>query len=226
MAFGNGGSGSRDFRLLVFDWDGTLIDSIGSIVSCMHATVAELGIPRIEDATIRSTIGLGLADTLEILMPEAEEPLRRRVVECYRKHWLGGFADRHALIQGAREVLEGLGRQGYWLAVATGKGRSGFDRDVARFDLADLFLATRTTSEAPSKPSPAMVLDLLDELGVAAEETLMVGDTPHDLRMAEAAGVAAVGVCSGSACEEDLRDLGPAAILPDVTHLPPWLQRP
>lgn len=212
------------YRLLVFDWDGTIIDSIGSIVACMHATVAELGLPRIADETIRGTIGLGLSDTLEILMPGAEESLQRRVLECYRRHWIGGFCDRHSLVGGARGVLEALGRDGYLLAVATGKGRRGFERDIARFGLADLFLATRTVDEAPSKPSPGMVLDLLDELGVEAEEALMIGDTPHDLRMAANAGVAAVAVCSGSACEADLRRLAPAAVLPDVTHLDPWLR--
>lgn len=218
------GSRDRRYRLLVFDWDGTIIDSIGSIVGCMNATVAELGLPKIADDTIRGTIGLGLSDTLEILMPGSEEPLQRRVLECYRRHWLGGWADRHALIGGAHEALVTLGRDGYWLAVATGKGRRGFERDVARFGLADLFLATRTVDEAPSKPSPDMILDLLGELGVGAEEALMVGDTPHDLRMAAAAGVTAVGVCSGSACEAELEGLEPAAVLPDVTHLDRWLR--
>jgi phosphoglycolate phosphatase len=213
------------YRLLVFDWDGTIIDSIGSIVCCMQATVAELGLPEIAAATIRGTIGLGLQDTLEILMPGAEEPIQRRVLECYRRHWLGGWADRHSLIGGAQEVLRSLGRAGYQLAIATGKSRRGFERDVTRFGIGDLFLATRTVDEAPSKPSPDMVLDLLAELGVDAGEALMVGDTPHDLRMAANAGVAAVGVCSGSAGEAELRRLEPAAVLPDVTHLPDWLKR-
>jgi phosphoglycolate phosphatase len=219
------GNGDLSYRLLVFDWDGTILDSIGSIVGCMNATVAELGLPDIADETIRGTIGLGLSDTLEILMPGSEEPLQRRVLECYRRHWLGGWADRHALVTGAHEALLALERDGYWLAVATGKGRPGFERDVARFGLGELFLATRTVDEAPSKPSPDMILGLLDELGVRAEEALMVGDTPHDLRMAAAAGVAAVGVCSGSACRTELRSHEPAAVLPDVTHLAAWLGR-
>jgi phosphoglycolate phosphatase len=219
------GNGDLSYRLLVFDWDGTIIDSIGSIVGCMNATVAELGLPDIADETIRGTIGLGLSDTLEILMPGSEEPLQRRVLECYRRHWLGGWADRHALVTGAHEALLALERDGYWLAVATGKGRRGFERDVARFGLGELFLATRTVDEAPSKPCPDMILGLLDELGVRAEEALMVGDTPHDLRMAAAAGVAAVGVCSGSACRTELRSHEPAAVLPDVTHLAAWLGR-
>jgi phosphoglycolate phosphatase len=217
------GNGDRRFRLLVFDWDGTIIDSIGSIVGCMNATVAELGLPEIADETIRGTIGLGLSDTLEILMPGSGEPLRRRVVECYRRHWLGGWADRHALIAGAHEALLALGRDGYWLSVATGKGRRGFERDVARFGLAELFLATRTVDEAPSKPSPDMILGLLDELGVRPDEALMVGDTLHDLRMAAAARVPAVGVCSGSACRSELEGHDPAGVLPDVTHLAHWL---
>lgn len=215
----------RPYRLLVFDWDGTIIDSIASIVACMNATVAELGLPEIEDATIRGTIGLGLADTLDILMPGTDPGLHGRVLECYRRHWLGGYADRHSLLVGAHEALRALGREGYWLAVATGKSRRGFEHDAARFGIGDLFLATRTVDEAPSKPSPEMVLDLLAELGVSPGEALMVGDTPHDLRMAANAGVASIGVCSGSACEAELRRLAPAAVLPDVTHLPDWLSR-
>lgn len=213
----------RSIRLLVFDWDGTLVDSIASIVGCMHATTGELGLPSIPEETIRSTIGLGLRDTLEALLPEAGTELRQRVVACYRERWLGGWGDRHPMIRGARETLEALGREGYRLAVATGKSRAGLDRDLARFGVADLFLATRTPDEAPGKPHPGMVVAILEELGVAPAEALVVGDTPHDLRMAAGAGTPAVAVTSGSAGRDELADLRPLAVLDDVTHLPGWL---
>lgn len=216
-------SAPAPYRLLVFDWDGTLVDSIGSIVSCMHATTAELGLPELDEETIRETIGLGLRDTLEALLPEAGAELQRRVVECYRDHWLGGWADRHPMIRGARATLERLEREGYWLALATGKSRAGLTRDLGRFGVADLFLATRTPDEAPGKPSPGMVEAILDELGVPPAEALVVGDTPHDLRMAASAATPAVAVASGSASREVLTRLRPLAVLDDVTHLPGWL---
>lgn len=210
-------------RVLVFDWDGTLVDSIGSIVGCMHATTEELGLPEIPEETIRNTIGLGLRDTLEALLPEAGDELRRRVVACYRERWLGSWADRPPMIRGARETLDALARAGYALAVATGKSRAGLSRDLARFGLAERFLATRTPDEAPGKPHPGMVEGILDELGVTPTEALVVGDTLHDLRMAAGAGTPAVAVASGSASREQLAELRPLAILEDVTELPDWL---
>lgn len=218
-------SHAAPYRLLVFDWDGTLIDSIGSIVACMHATVAELGLPALDDEAVRGTIGLGLRDTLDILLPGTGPDLRTRVVECYRRHWLGGWADRHALICGVEAVLDELAAAGYQLAVATGKSRRGLDRDLARCRIGDRFLATRTADETAGKPSPVMLREILDELAVAAEEALLIGDTLHDLRMAANAGVPAVAVASGSAPVEELRSLEPLAVLPDVTHLPAWLRR-
>lgn len=212
------------YRLLVFDWDGTLIDSIASIVGCMHATVAELGLPEVDDEAVRRTIGLGLGDTLEILLPGTGPELHGRVVECYRRHWLGGWADRYAFIRGVEPVLDELSGAGYGLAVATGKSRRGLDRDLARLGVGDRFLATRTADETAGKPSPLMLREILDELGVTAEEALLVGDTLHDLRMAANAGVEAVAVASGSAAEEELLSLDPLAVLPDVTHLPGWLR--
>lgn len=212
------------YPLLVFDWDGTLIDSIASIVACMQATVAELDLPALADEEVRRTIGLGLRETLEILLPGTDDELHARVVACYRKHWLGTWADRHPLIRGAETVLDELAGTGHRLALATGKSRRGLDRDLARFGLHDRFVATRTADETAGKPSPVMLLEILAEVGLPAGEALLVGDTPHDLRMAANAGVHAVAVTSGSADAEELRHLGPLAVLPDVTYLPGWLR--
>lgn len=210
------------YRLLVFDWDGTLMDSIGTIVACMEATVAELGLPTVTQSAIRATIGLGLREAVDDLYPEGGDELYHRVVTAYRRRWLGGFAAGQNLFPGARQALERLADQGYWLAVATGKGRMGLDYDLERTGMAPMFLATRTVSESPAKPSPAMVHEILDELGVRADEALVVGDTTHDLDMATAAG--AVGVICGSSTEEQLATRQPLAILPRVADLPDWLQ--
>jgi len=212
------------YRLLVFDWDGTLMDSIGTIVACMDATVAELGLPPLPEGAIRATIGLGLRETMDELYPDGGDELFRRVVDAYRRRWLGGFAAGQGLFPGARETLERLADEGYWLAVATGKGRMGLDYDFERTGVAGLFLATRTVSESPAKPSPAMVHEILDELGVRADEALVIGDTTHDLDMAAAAGIPAVGVTSGSSTGEQLATRKPLAILPGVSALPGWLE--
>jgi phosphoglycolate phosphatase len=213
------------YRLLVFDWDGTLMDSISTIVGCMAATVAELGLPTLREDAIRGTIGLGLREAVDELYPDGGDALFRQIVDSYRRRWLGGFADGQTLFAGARETLERLAEEGYWLTVATGKGRMGLDYDLRRTGIGGMFLTTRTTSESPPKPSPAMVHEILDELGVAAHEALVIGDTTHDLDMASAAGTSAVGVTSGSSTEEQLATREPLAILPKVSDLPGWLRR-
>lgn len=213
------------YELLVFDWDGTLVDSIATIVACMHATTDELGLPRRPDEVVRGTIGLGLPETLDELFPEGEAELLARVVDCYRRRWLGGFAERGTLFPDARRVLEELDEEGYRMAVATGKSRRGLDLDLERTGLEELFLATRTADETAGKPSPRMVEEILEEMGVAPERALVIGDTIHDLRMAAAAGTPAVAVASGSVEAEELARHEPLAILPGVEALPAWLRR-
>jgi len=212
------------YRLLVFDWDGTLMDSISTIVACMQATVDELGLPEIGDAAVRATIGLGLRETIDALYPDGGDDLFHRVVASYRRRWLGGFSDHQTLFAGARETLEGLAEDGYWLAVATGKSRVGLDRDLERTGVRELFLATRTVSESPGKPSPGMIHEIFDELGVGPAEALIIGDTTHDLDMAHNAGAPAVAVTSGSGSEDELATRAPLAILPSVNGLPGWLK--
>lgn len=224
------------YRLLVFDWDGTLMDSISTIVACMGATVAELGLPTLDEDAIRGTIGLGLREAVDALYPlylekgnavgekEEQDALYRRIVTAYRERWVGGFADGQNLFAGARATLDRLAEAGYWLAVATGKSRGGLERDLERTGIRDLFLTTRTVSESPAKPSPAMVYEILDELGVGLDEALVIGDTTHDLDMARSAGAAAVAVTSGSCSEEELATREPLAILPSVNRLPDWLR--
>lgn len=211
------------YRLVIFDWDGTLLDSVASIVECTQATLDELGVDGVAEKTIRGVIGLGLRETVEGICPGCDEALFQRVVETYRKHWFGGYSSRPVLFTGVTELVGELRRQGYLLAVATAKGRLGLDADLAATGLADRFDATRTVTESPGKPHPGMVLEILDELGVPAPEALVVGDTTHDLRMAANAGVAGVGVCSGSQPRAQLEALEPAGCLASAVELPAWL---
>jgi phosphoglycolate phosphatase len=213
----------RSFRLLVFDWDGTLMDSIGSIVACTRTVMDELGLGGVSDDTIRNTIGLGLRETVDVLCPGGDDTVFTSILECYRRHWVATWRDRPVLFEGVRESLEALAEDGYLLAVATGKTRRGLEHALAQTGLGGLFHGTRTVDEAFSKPHPQMLLDILEELGVRPQAAVMIGDTTYDLEMARNAGTAAVGVCSGSHCREELQGLKPLACLERVIEVRDWL---
>lgn len=215
---------ARSFRLLVFDWDGTLMDSIGSIVACTRATMVDLGLgDGVPEQTIRGTIGLGLRETMEILCPGGGDAMFLRILDGYRKHWVETWRDRPVLFDGVGGMLAALAEEGYLLAVATGKSRRGLEHALEQTELCGFFHATRTVDEAFSKPHPQMLLDILDELGVAPRSAVMIGDTTYDLKMAHGAGTAAVGVCSGSHGREELERLAPLACLAGVAEVPGWL---
>lgn len=212
------------YRLIVFDWDGTLMDSIATIVACAVDAATDVGAADPGTAgRIREAIGLGLDHTARHVVPESKAHLREAWVERYRHHWLNGYRDRPLLFPGVDQMLAELAGAGYWLAVATGKSRSGLDRDLAGTGQAHRFLATRTVSEALSKPHPQMLEDILAELGVSRRQALMVGDTTFDLDMANNAGVASVGVLTGSHDRHQLLASAPLVCLPAATELPAWL---
>ncbi|MEM7349408.1 MAG: HAD-IA family hydrolase [Acidobacteriota bacterium] len=216
---------NRQFRLLVFDWDGTLMDSSATIAACMTESFRDLGVEAPSEEAIRSTIGLGLGEVLQRLAPSFSEDDRRRWRAAYRKHWFGTYRERPALFARAAETIAELAGLDYWLAVATGKGRPGLDRDLEVTGLSRYFLTSRTADDAPSKPHPQMLLDIMEELGVGGAETLMIGDTTFDLAMAQSAGAAAVGVLTGAHPRSQLMGCEPLECLQDVTELPGWLGR-
>lgn len=213
----------NDFRLLVFDWDGTLMDSIGPIVACTQAVFADLGLEGVEEEKIRGTIGLGLRESIDYLVPGCTEETFQSVLERYRHHWVATYRDRPVMFAGVEAMLRNLAQEGWMVAVATGKSRRGLNHVLDQTGLRDVFHATRTVDEAFSKPHPKMVLDILDDLGVAPREALVIGDTTFDLEMARSAGTAAVGVCSGGHCREELLSFGPLTCLDRVVELPGWL---
>jgi phosphoglycolate phosphatase len=213
----------NSLRLLVFDWDGTLMDSIGPIVACTQAAIRELDLGDVPEATIRGTVGLGLRETIEVLSPGCDDQLFGRILEGYRKHWYATYRDMPLLFSGVGEMLRSLAEEGYLLAIATGKSRRGLDYVLDQTGLRELFQATRTADEAFSKPHPQMLFDILDELGVAPREAVMIGDTTFDLEMARSARTHGIGVCSGGHCREELLRLEPLACLDQVVELAPWL---
>jgi phosphoglycolate phosphatase len=213
------------FKLIVFDWDGTLMDSEARIVACIQAAFSDVGeVPPSHEAA-RDVIGLGLDEAMTLLWPDGEVDQRRRLIDRYRYHFLGASDTEARLFPGARELVEGLGRRGFLLAVATGKSRRGLESALASTGLKGLFNATRCADEAISKPHPEMLLQLMDELGTAPCETLMVGDTEYDMQMARNAGVGALAVCYGVHAPERLQMHGPLDCLSDLRDIPGWLER-
>lgn len=211
------------FSLLIFDWDGTLLDSISSIVECTQRALRDLDQPLVPDEQIRGAIGLGLRETVERFAPGCDEALFRAIVETYGRHWLETYCHQPRLFPGVRELLENLRQEGYLLGLATAKGRRGLNRDLEATGMGGFFLTTRTVDEARSKPHPQMILDIADELGATTDRTLMVGDTIHDLEMAHNARAAAVAVCSGSEGRTALEEARPLVCLDRATELPSWL---
>ncbi len=207
----------------MFDWDGTLMDSEAQIVSCLHGAINDLGLAPMTDDTVKNVIGLGLREAIDMLVPGRDEPFRQAFGEAYRKYWFGH--EGSSLFAGAREVLDTLREQNYLLGVATGKARRGLDRVLEQTGLTSYFDATRCADETPSKPHPQMLLELMNELGVEGQYTLMVGDTEYDMEMATNAGAGKVAVRSGVHSEERLQRHAPLACLEGVTEMPDWMSR-
>jgi phosphoglycolate phosphatase len=211
------------YRLIVFDWDGTLLDSASGIAECIQLAAADMSLPVPDRERASHVIGLGLHDSLRHAVPTLPESGYGEFIEHYRRHFLAR-EETMALFPGVPELLHGLRSRGHHLAVATGKSRKGLDRALAATGLGPLFAATRCGDETQPKPNPAMLLELLRELQSDAGSALMIGDTSHDLLMATNAGVDAVAVASGAHSAESLRSHSPRACLPNVAELPAWLK--
>jgi phosphoglycolate phosphatase len=210
------------YELLVFDWDGTLIDSAGAIVWCIQSACRDLGLPVPDDARASHVIGLGLRDALAYAVPGLPPEDYGQVVERYRAHFLARDADI-PLFPGAGAMLSGLRGRGHVLAIATGKSRAGLARALDNTGLRPLFAASRCADQCAPKPAPDMLIELMDELGTDEANTLMIGDTVHDLKMAASAGVPAVAVSYGAHAKDDLASLAPLACLESVGELTEWL---
>lgn len=213
------------FRLIVFDWDGTLMDSEAKIVACIQAAFEDIGERAPGREAARSIIGLGLMEAMAELWPGASQAQCSRVADRYRYHFLGPDETASALFPGARELLDWLMEQDYLLAVATGKSRRGLDSALDGTRLADRFHTTRCADETFSKPHPQMLLQIMDELGVSGTETLMVGDTEYDMQMANNAGTRALAVCYGVHDRERLLGQGPLDCLETLGEVRPWFER-
>lgn len=209
------------YRVIVFDWDGTIIDSASTIAECIRLAAADIGlaVPTREQAS--HVIGLGLHDALRYAVPDLRQEQMMEFVARYRYHFLSR-EDTMGLFEGMHALLEDLHRQ-KTLAIATGKSRRGLDRSLEATNLRSYFQASRCADETHPKPHPAMLLELMDEFGVSQHETLMIGDTSHDLEMARAAGVDALAVAYGAHPEGGLRACEPRGCVGSVPELREWL---
>lgn len=212
------------YKLLVFDWDGTLMDSEARIVGCLSMTLSDLGLPVPARDTLLNVIGLGLPEVATTLLPRTDTVLIRRFIDRYRYHFL---SDHHApaeLFPGAKEILTELDRQGYLLAVATGKGRRGLDRSLEDTGCSALISLSRCADETASKPHPRMLTEIMEVLDVEPGEALMIGDTEYDMLMARNARTDALAVSYGVHTRERLLACEPLGCLEAITDILGWLE--
>jgi len=214
---------AKRYDLIVFDWDGTVMDSTAVISGSIQAACRDLGLKVPDDETARHVIGLGLSQALRYAVPELPEAKYPELVERYRYHFLAQD-ESIPLFSGAKETIAELHAAGYWLGVATGKSKAGLSRAMEASSMNVYFHATRTADQTYSKPDPAMLFELMEELGVSAERTLMVGDTTHDLQMAHNARVDAVAVGHGAHPPEQLHELNPLTLAADFAELRTWFK--
>lgn len=210
-------------KLLICDWDGTLMDSEGTIVAAMSAAYRALGLPSPAYSAIRHIIGLSLEHAVSRLSPDLNAPLRAEIVTGYRRQY-AAIADTPLLFPGVRETLIALRSAGMYLAVATGKSRAGLAHAITQTGLEGLFAATRTADESEPKPSPAMLYDILDDLDLDVRAACMLGDTEYDLAMAAAAGMHGAAVSYGAHPPDQLRSHQPVFMLDDFLELPAHLE--
>jgi phosphoglycolate phosphatase len=217
---------ARRFDLIAFDWDGTLFDSTALIVRCIQKAVADVGGTVPTDQAASYVIGLGLMQALAHAAPDVPQDKYPELSEAYKRHY-GALQNEVSLFTGTLPMLQSLRARGHRLAVATGKSRRGLDeilqRNVDGTVLGHMFEASRTADQTAGKPDPMMLHELMAQLDVLPERTLMIGDTTHDLGLARNAGVASVGVSFGAHDHTAFAQFSPLFIAHNVAELQGWL---
>lgn len=206
----------KPVELIIFDWDGTLFDSVGQIVASLMFAARQFDQPLTEDAA-KSIIGLGLPEVAQVLFPTVPA-LHEQILQCYGDHYVANSTG-DAWFDGIGAMLRDLKAQGMKLAVATGKSRRGLDRVLAQTQSTDLFEITRAASETRSKPDPLMLAEILAFTGLQADQAIMVGDSSYDLEMAQNIHMPRIGVSYGVHSVDVLSQFNPMAIVSDVAML-------
>jgi len=215
---------SSEYKLLIFDWDGTLADSIGRIVTSMQEAAQRAGRAERDDEAIKGIIGLGLPEAILTLYPDMAAEQVIAVRPHYAHTYIALDAEPSPLFVGVVESLEAFRAQGYRLAVATGKARRGLDRVLKAHGWERFFDVTRAADETASKPDPLMLNQILAHCDMRSEQALMVGDASFDLLMARNAGIDSVAVSYGAQSIERLRDFDPVLEVDHFPELRGWLE--
>ena len=215
----------NQFSFIIFDWDGTLMDSTARIVSAMQATARQANLPEPSEQAVKSIIGLSMQAVMDEMFPDADKERREELFEIYRYQYVEGDTTPSPLFEGTIPLLDWLKSIDIPIAIATGKARIGLERVLKDVGLLGFFDYSICADEAHSKPHPQMVNRLLERAGKLHQETLVLGDSIHDLKMAKSAGVKAVGVTSGANSHAELDLYDPVVILERVCHLREWLQQ-
>lgn len=217
---------SKPYELLIFDWDGTLADSIGRIVEAMNAAAERAGEAPSADAAVKGIIGLALSEAISVLYPH----LDARQLEIFRQHYADIYTaldqQPSPLFEGVVESLEAFRSEGYRLAVATGKARRGLDRVLKANGWEGYFDITRAADETRGKPHPLMLEEILAHCRVEPGRALMVGDSAFDLQMASNAGMHSVAVGYGAMSLQALSEFGPQVCVEHFSQLREWLAGP
>lgn len=205
--------------LYIFDWDGTLLDSVPRIVASLRHAAERLSLPVLSDSAYADVIGLGLPQAITRLYPALDPGVAEAYREQYAQAFVAADGEPSSFFPGALETLLALRARGHRLAIATGKSRRGLDRVLRHHGLADFFDATRCADETASKPDPLMLHQIFAELDVPAARAVMVGDTEYDLEMAARAGAGSVGVSYGVHSRERLARHAPRRIIDSLPEL-------
>lgn len=209
----------KNYALIIFDWDGTLMDSVGRIVSSMQSASRHCKLTIPTNTAVKSIIGLSLPVALGQLFPHLSTEECDEVIEQYKYEYREGDNTPTPLFENALGLLTALKDEQRILAVATGKGREGMQRVFGITDTEHYFNASRCAGEASSKPSPDMLLSLLAELGMTAEQAVVIGDTSHDMQMALSAGIDSIGITLGVDNRETLNKYQPVVVVDSLNEL-------
>ncbi|EAW28558.1 putative phosphoglycolate phosphatase, contains a phosphatase-like domain [Alteromonadales bacterium TW-7] len=207
----------NQYKLVIFDWDGTIMDSINKIVNCIKCSAQSLNIAPPSDTAIKNIIGLSLEKAMAVLFPSYPTK-QTALINAYKAHYKVDSTPT-PVFDDVANVLNALKQNGAVLAIATGKGRDGLERLLNQSQLRHFFSATRTSDDAQSKPSPDMLYQLLDELGVSANEAVMIGDTKIDMAMGRAANMDRIGVTMGVHNAQQLSEYDPIATVDSYQQL-------
>jgi phosphoglycolate phosphatase len=212
----------KKYELIVFDWDGTILDSPAAIAECIQGACGELGLEVPDRERASHVIGLGMQELMRMIAPTLAAERYGEFNEAYRRY----FRAREPSMQlypGMADLIAHLARK-HALGIATAKSRRGLERALDATGLRPHFRASRTADETHPKPHPAMLLEIMEETGFDSSRVLMIGDTSHDMQMARAAGVDALAMTYGAHREEGLRACGPLGCFSSVKDLSDWLK--